>query len=178
MEDFELRFSGSGGQGLQLSAKLLAGALAREGFTIAYSQSYEPTSRGGISRSDMVVGADGAVDYPLVSALDYLLILDQVAATDSDALIGKDTLVLADSRRVDKPPKGKFDLRLMPFSERAIGLGNERVANVIALAALVALADLCKAETLEQTVRNGAPKKFLDLNMAALREGFALAGVT
>ncbi len=174
MQDFELRFSGSGGQGLQLSAKILAGALAREGRTIAYSQSYEPTSRGGISRSDLVVGANGAVDYPLVSALDYLLILDQIAATDASDLIGKDTLVLADSRRVAKPPKGKFDLRIMPFSERAIALGNERVANVIALAALVALGEICKVETLEQTVRNGVPKKFLDLNLAALREGFAL----
>ena len=175
MAGFELRFSGAGGQGLQLSAKLLAGALAREGCTIAYSQSYEPTSRGGISRSDLVVGANGAVDYPLVSALDYLLILDQIAATDAGELIGKGTRVLADSRRVENPPKGKFALRLMPFSERAIGLGNERVANVIALAALVGVNRLCKRETLEQVVRAGVPRKFLDLNLAALREGFTLA---
>ncbi len=175
MEDFELRFSGSGGQGLQLSAKILAGALAREGRTVACSQSYEPTSRGGISRSDLVVGANGAVDYPLVSALDYLLILDQIAATDSQELIGEGTLVLADSRRVEKPPKGKFVLRLMPFSERAVGLGNERVTNVVALAALVGVRELCKRDTLEQVVRAGVPGKFLELNLEALREGFALA---
>ena len=175
MEDFELRFSGSGGQGLQLSAKILAGALAREGRTVAYSQSYEPTSRGGISRSDLVVGANGAVDYPLVSALDYLLILDQIAATDASELIGEGTLVLADSRRVAKPPKGKFDLRLMPFSERAVALGNERVTNVIALAALVGASGLCKRDTLEQVVRAGVPGKLLELNLEALREGFALA---
>lgn len=175
MEDFEVRFSGSGGQGLQLSAKLLAGALMREGRTIAYSQSYEPTSRGGVSRSDLVVGANGAVDFPLVSSLDYLLILDQVAAADSGELIGTDTLVLSDSRRVEKPPAGKFDQRAMPFSERAIALGSERVANVIALAALVGLSGLCKRNTLEQVVRAGVPGKFLDLNLEALREGFALA---
>ncbi len=174
MTGFELRFSGSGGQGLQLSAKILAGALAREGKTVAYSQSYEPTSRGGISRSDLVVGDNGAVDYPLVSALDYLLILDQCAAAASNDLIGNETLVLADARRVAEPPGDKAHLRLMPFSERAIALGNERAANVIALAALVGVSGLCERETLEQIVRSRVPRKFLDLNLDALQEGFAL----
>lgn len=172
---FELRFSGAGGQGLQLGAKILAGALAREGRMIAYSQSYEPTSRGGVSRSDLVVGGNGAVDYPLVSALDYLLILDQVAAEASDTLISSNTLVLADSQRVESPPRGEFDLRLLPFTERAIVLGSERVANMIALAALVGLSALCRRETLEQVVRADVPGKLLDLNLEAMREGFALS---
>ncbi|MEE8453815.1 MAG: hypothetical protein V3R90_03470 [Limibaculum sp.] len=45
MKNFEIRFGGSGGQGLQLSAKLLADALIQEGRKVARSQSYEPTSR-------------------------------------------------------------------------------------------------------------------------------------
>jgi len=179
MNGYEIRFSGAGGQGLQLCAKLLSAALAREGKTVAASQAYEPTSRGGLSRSDMVVSAAGAADYPLVTALDYLVILDQTAVAASEGLLREGTLILADARRVTAPPKGgngrKYDLRRLPFSDTAIRLGSERVANVVALSALVGIAGLCKRETLEQTVRAGTPPKLLDRNLDALRAGFAMA---
>lgn len=175
MSGFEVRFSGAGGQGLQLCAKLLSAALAREGKTVAASQGYEPTSRGGLSRSDMVVSDTGAAEYPLVTALDYLVVLDNAAAGISEALVAKDGLILADSRRVDKLPKGKYRVVTMPFTETAIRLGNERVANVIALAALVGLTGACARETLEQIIRTGTPQKFLDLNLEAMQAGYALA---
>ena len=63
----------------------------------------------------------------------------------------------------------------MPFSETAMRLGNERVANVIALSALVAISGVCTRETLEQIIGTGTPPKFLDLNLEAMREGFAMA---
>lgn len=175
MSGFEVRFSGSGGQGLQLCAKLLSAALAREGKTVAASQAYEPTSRGGLSRSDMVVSDAGAAEYPLVTALDYLIVLDNAAVGISEGLVRKDGLVLTDARRVDKLPKGKYRVVAMPFSETAIRLGSERVANVIALSTLVGLTGTCSRETLEQTIRTGTPAKFLDLNIEAMQAGFALA---
>ncbi|UCH75004.1 MAG: 2-oxoacid:acceptor oxidoreductase family protein [Rhodospirillales bacterium] len=179
MSGCEIRFAGAGGQGLQLCAKLLSAALAREGRIVAATQAYEPTSRGGLSRSDMVVSTDGAADYPLVTALDYLVILDQTAVAASEPLLRDGTLVLADARRVTAPPKGgkgkTCDLRRLPFSEAAIRLGSERVANVIALSALVGMTGLCSREGLEQAVRGGTPAKLLDRNLDALREGFAMA---
>jgi 2-oxoglutarate ferredoxin oxidoreductase subunit gamma len=175
MSGFEIRFSGAGGQGLQLCAKLLSAALAREGKTVAASQAYEPTSRGGLSRSDMVVSAEGAAEYPLVTALDYLIVLDRAAVGVSEGLVREGGLILADARRVDRMPKGKYEIRQMSFSETAMRLGNERVANVIALAALVALSGVCTRDTLEQTIRAGVPRQFLDLNLEALQEGFGLA---
>lgn len=175
MSGFEIRFSGSGGQGLQLCAKLLSAALAREGKTVAVSQGYEPTSRGGLSRADMVVSDAGAAEYPLVTALDYLVVLDRAAAGISEGLVRKGGLVLTDAKRVDAMAKGKYEIRQMPFTETALRLGNERVANVIALAAMVGIAGICARETLEQTIRAGTPPKFLDLNIEAMREGYAMA---
>lgn len=175
MSGYEIRFSGAGGQGLQLCAKLLSAALAREGKTVAASQAYEPTSRGGLSRSDMVVSDEGAADYPLVTALDYLVVLDNAAVGVSEGLVREDGLILADARRVDKLPRGKYRVRQLPFSETAIRLGSERVANVIALSALVGLGGICARETLEQIIRAGTPGKFLDLNLEAMQQGFAMA---
>ena len=175
MSGFEIRFSGAGGQGLQLCAKLLSAALAREGKTVASSQAYEPTSRGGLSRSDMVVSTEGAADYPLVTSLDYLIVLDQTAVGASEGLVREGGLVLVDTRRVEAPPQGDFEARRLPFSETAIRLGSERVANVIALSALVGIGGICSRETLEQTIRGGTPAKFLDLNLEAMQQGFAMA---
>ena len=85
-EELQIRLGGSGGQGLQLCAALLTHALALEGKHVAQSQSYEPTSRGGISRSDIVVG-DKTPDYPLVTYLDLLLLLDHLALKPSLPLL-------------------------------------------------------------------------------------------
>jgi 2-oxoglutarate ferredoxin oxidoreductase subunit gamma len=172
-QDVEIRVSGSGGQGLLLSAHILAHALILEGRKVAQSQSYEPTSRGGMSRSDLIV-SDGAVDYPLATALDYLLILDEVAAKASEKLIKPDATVLVDAARVPSPPMGPFTVHSLPFTETARAVGNERAANMVALGALVEISGICGRKSLEQAIRTDTPAKFLELNLEALRKGYGL----
>ncbi len=174
-DNIEIRLSGSGGQGLILAAGILSKAFVSEGRTVAQSQSYEPTSRGGLSRSDLVV-SDGPVDYPLVSEMDYLVILDQVAVDESDGMINDRAIVITDSKTVTSPPKGKFKLVELPVSEAALKLGNRRVANTIALSALAALGDLVDRETLEKVVVSRSPKAFVELNQEALALGWDMAG--
>ena len=171
----QLRFAGSGGQGLQLSAKILAAALLRAGRSIAVSQSYEPTTRGGLSRSDIVVGEGAApVDYPLATELDFLVLLDDVAAASSLPLVRAGGLVLADAARVTAGASEGVVLRSLPFVSLARSLGNERVANIVALGALMAAARLCPPAALEAVLREETPRKFLDLNSEALAAGHRL----
>lgn len=170
MDSFEVRFSGSGGQGLILSAKLLSAALMAEGYSVSQTQSYEPVSRGGLSRADLVVGKSRAA-FPLCRSLDYLLILDGAAAQASNNLLRPETLVFVDMQRVPRPPSGEFTILHLPFCETARQLGNQRVANIVALSALVACTGICSAETLESIVRGGAPEKFARLNAEAFEAG-------
>jgi 2-oxoglutarate ferredoxin oxidoreductase subunit gamma len=171
-EPIEVRLSGSGGQGLQLSARILAEAFVLEGRTVAQSQSFEPTSRGGVSRSDLVVG-DGPIAYPLVTALDHLLVLDQIAVAVSAHLLKRGASVLVDNERVPSPPAGEVSVCALPLCETARALGNERVANVVALGALAG--GLCADAALERAVRALVPRKFVDLNLEALAAGRRLA---
>lgn len=168
--DIQLRLSGSGGQGLILSGRVLAAALVQEGKRTAQSQSYEPTSRGGLSRSDLVIG-DEIPDYPLVTALDYLVILDDCAAEVSTSVLRPGATVLSDDLRVTEPPRGDFTLHRLPLAETARALGNERATNMVALGALVGLTGICEFASLEQAVRNGVPKRFVELNLTAIHEG-------
>lgn len=170
----ELRIAGTGGQGLILSGKMLAEALASMGKRIAQSQTYEPTSRGGFCNSDLVV-SDTEVDYPLATQIDYLVLLDSLAIKPSWALLKPGALVIHDTRLCPElPSKGDIQAYALPLSRTAIDLGSERVANIVALGALAALARLCPRKTLEQAVIGETPKSFLEINLDALSAGFAL----
>ncbi len=174
MDELQIRLCGTGGQGLILAARILTEALVAEGRRVAQSQSYEPTSRGGASRADLVI-ADAIPDYPLATALDLALILDQIAMPETGGLIRPGALVLVDALRVPEPPEGDFVVHALPFTATARRLGSERVTNIVGLAALVAMARPCRFESLERAVRARAPRAMLDLNLEALNAGRHLA---
>lgn len=172
-QEFEMRLSGSGGQGLQLLARIFADAFTGEGKVVARSQSYEPTSRGGLSRSDLVVGMSEP-DYPLATSVDFMLILDQVAVKAADRIIKDDALVITDGRLVTDPPKGAFRVIALPITETAIRLGNARTANIVALGVLAGEGNLCSRQVMEAAIRENVPGKFTDLNIKAFQEGLNL----
>lgn len=169
----EIRLGGTGGQGLILSAKMLADALAQGGRRVAQSQTYEPTSRGGFCHSDLVVSS-AEVDYPLATAIDHLVLLDRIALKPSLALAKPGALVIADTRLCPDLPEGNFSARSLALSRTAIDLGSERVTNIVALGALVALTGVCERAALERAVRADTPRSFLDLNLDALAAGFRI----
>ena len=170
----EIRIGGTGGQGLILSAKMLADALCAAGKQVAQSQTYEPTSRGGYCNSDLIVCA-GDIDYPLATALDCLVLLDRMAVKPSWPLLRPGALVIADTRLCPELPGGDYRVHHLALTRTAIELGSERVANIVALGALVALGKLCARKLLEQAMRAETPKSFLDLNLDALAAGYEMA---
>ena len=173
----EIRIAGTGGQGLLLAGRMLAEALVADGRRVAQSQTYEPTSRGGYCNADLVVG-DTEVDYPLATALDALVLLDALAVPPSWPLLKPGALVLADTRLCPELPQGDCRALHLPLTRTAIELGAERVANIVALAALAALAGLCDHDALVRAVRAETPRSFVTLNMDALAAGRRLAQET
>ena len=173
----EIRIGGTGGQGLILSAKMLADALAATGKRVAQSQTYEPTSRGGYCNSDLVV-SDAEVDYPLATAVDCLVLLDRMAVKPSWPLLNPGALVIADTRLCPEVPDDGHRVHHLPLTRTAIELGSERVANIVALGALAALSGVCERTVLEQAVRAETPRAFLDLNLDALAAGYRFASQT
>ena len=126
----EIRIGGTGGQGLILSAKMLADALAAGGKRVAQSQTYEPTSRGGFCNADLVI-SDAAVDFPLTTALDHLVLLDRLAIKPSWPLLKPGALVIADTRLCPELPEGDYRRYHLPLSRTALELGSERVTRRI-----------------------------------------------
>lgn len=168
----EVRFGGSGGQGLQLSARILATAAMLDGRQVAQSQHYEPTSRGGLSRSDVVIDSE-TIDFPLVVGLDALVVLDQVAVAPSLPLLRPSAAVIAESGRVGEMPG--VAVTSLGLLAAARDLGNPRVANIIALGALAALLPLADRDCFDEAIRQEMPRRLHDINLRALAVGHDLA---
>ena len=154
----EMRLGGTGGQGLLLSAKILADALAAGGKHVAQSQTYEPTSRGGFCNADLVI-SDEEVDFPLTTAIDHLVLLDRLAIKPSWPLLQPGALVIADTRLCPELPAGNCRRYHLPLSRTALALGSERVTNIVALGALVALSGICDRTQIETSGARGGPQR-------------------
>ena len=79
---YDIRLSGSGGQGLILMGIILAEAIGiYDGKHVAQTQSYGPEARGGSSKAEIVV-SDEEIDYPEGLKLDLLLAMNQKSCDD------------------------------------------------------------------------------------------------
>lgn len=172
----EIRFSGSGGQGILLAAAIVAEGATALGKNVVQTQSYGPAARGGASKAEVIV-SDEEIDYPEVDAPDINLCLSQ-AAYDKYALdTRRGGLLLYDSGLVQ--PDGGLEgctLQGLPFTKASQEhLKKTVVANIVALGALVEISGVLPADEAEQAVLNRVPARFRELNSEAFRLGRRLA---
>jgi len=173
---YEIRFSGSGGQGMILAGIVMAEAASIFGDKNAVqSQSYGPESRGGASKSEVIISND-PIDYPKATAIDCMLALTQQACTKYYGDIKDDGLLIIDSDEVKDVPTGAFRIMSLPIIETARkDLGKVIVANIISLGVMTEATGIVSNEAMENAVLSRVPKPFLELNKKALQKGFSMA---
>jgi 2-oxoglutarate ferredoxin oxidoreductase subunit gamma len=172
-ERFEIRLSGSGGQGLVLGGVILAEALGvYEGKNVTQTQSYGPEARGGASRSDVVV-SDGEIYYPKATELDLLLCLTQESCDQYFAHLKDDGILIVDSDKVRQIPTTKA--YALPFIKSAKEIvGTPVVANVISIAAVAGITKICSKQAILNAVLARAPRGTEEKNRQACELGYEL----
>src|SRR5512137_1593716 len=116
-ERFEIRLSGSGGQGLVLGGVILAEALGvYEGKNVTQTQSYGPEARGGASKSDVVV-SDDEIAFPKPEKTDILVAMNQTAVDRYTGALADNGTLLADATFVTTVTFP--DTYLIPFTQIA-----------------------------------------------------------
>jgi len=171
---YEIRLSGSGGQGLILMGIILAEAIGvYDGKYVAQTQSYGPEARGGSSKSEIIV-SDEEIDYPKAMRLDLLLAMNQRSCDEFYPDLKPDGLLIVDSTFVTQVPTQKaFQV---PFTRIAREkFKREVVANIIALGALALLSPIVSAKAVESAVLARVPRGTEKLNRDALRAGMDAA---
>lgn len=176
MSRYEIRFSGSGGQGL-----ILAGVIFAEAASIydkknaVQSQSYGPEARGGASKSEVII-SDQAIDFPKATAIDLQLSLTQESCSKYYKDVKPDGTLLLDEDFVKEVPNGTFKVIKLPIIRTAADeIGKSFVANIVALGAITAITGQVTYESVEKAVLSRVPKGTEEMNKKALKAGFDLA---
>jgi 2-oxoglutarate ferredoxin oxidoreductase subunit gamma len=174
-KSYEIRLSGSGGQGLILAGIILARAAVIDKHKVTQTQSYGPESRGGYSRADVII-SDREIFFPEATNFNCLLALTQEAC-DKYLFDLRDTgILIIDTTFVKNLALAADNTYELPFTEIAMEkLGSPISTNVLSLAFLVNVTGIVSESALETSIRETVKPAFVDLNLKAMKLGFDLA---
>ena len=174
MERYEIRLSGSGGQGLLLGGIILAEGAINDGKNSVQTQSYGPEARGGASKSEVIISSE-EIDFPKVRNCDILLSLTQKAYDEYNEGLKEDGILIVDSS-VNAVKSGNIKIYSIPIIDSAVkDLGKPMVTNIVALGVLVEITKVISKESLEKAVLDRVPKGTEELNRKALAKGYEIA---
>ena len=171
---FEIRLSGTGGQGILTLGKIMGQVLAIDhGFHVTQTQSYGPEARGGKSKAELVI-SDSSIDYPKALQVDLLLAMTQAACDAYFFDLKTDGLLIVDSGLVEQVPTSRAVS--IPFTQIARQqIGRELVANMVALGAVGYLSGQVSMDNLQKALLARVPKGTEEMNARALRAGIDAA---
>jgi len=167
---YEIRFSGTGGQGIITAAVIIAEAAALyESKYVCQTQSYGPEARGGKCRAEVVV-SDKEIDYPRAMQLDILLAMSQTACDAYFYDFKPNGLLIIDSTFVDQVPTSR--VVTIPFTQIAReSLGKVQTANMVALGAVGYFCEAVALKSIERALMARVPKGTKDINRRAFLAG-------
>ncbi len=172
---YEMRLSGSGGQGLVLAGRILAEAAALyDDLNATQSQSYGPEARGGASRSDVII-SDRDIEFPKTGKLDLLLAFTPDAIQRYIGDLGEDGVLVIDEESVPEAPEGSFRVVSIPFQKHARDKFDRAVvANIIACGVITTLCGQISPEGVRSATLSRVPRGTEEVNVSALELGLTL----
>jgi len=171
-EKVEIRFSGTGGQGLVLASIILAEALMIDGFNIITVESHGIEARGGASSADKKEIFDLSVTLP-----DILVAISQQAYDRYDKKVKKDTLVILEDSSLIKSESipDSENVQAFPFTRLVREeLGTTLPTNICFLGALVGISKIVSMDSIKKSILNRVPKSSGSINLKAFELGFSL----
>lgn len=166
---YEIRLSGSGGQGLGLAGRVFSEASIQSDYNVCQTQSYGPEARGGASRTDIIISKKEIL-YPNCRHLDILLAMNQESADKFSREVEEGGIILVDSTYVNQPPQGK--VYEFPLTNRSMEeFGTPLAANIIAIGMLASLGRLFSIDIWVSAIEKTVPKRFVKMNLNAFETG-------
>ncbi len=168
---YEVRLSGSGGQGMILASVILSEAIGTDDTkNVVQTQSYGPEARGGASKADVVVSTN-EVSYPKAMKLDMLLSMTQESLDSYYPELKEGGILIVDTGLVTSvPTENYYGLPLTQLAREEIGI--VMVANVVALGAIAGITGVVSKEDLLNAVLRRAPKGTEEKNKRAVEIGY------
>ncbi|MBL0731391.1 MAG: 2-oxoacid:acceptor oxidoreductase family protein [Desulfosarcina sp.] len=172
--------AGFGGQGILMVGDILALAGMIAGKHVSWMPAYGVEMRGGTANCTVVI-SDERVGSPITGTPHGCLIMNKPSLEKYESWVKPGGLLVANGTFINKTDLSRDDIEvlLVPTTDIADAIGDQRTASMVALGAYV---ELSKAVTfdnlftaLSQTFK-GKKKKLVPINEKALEQGreFAL----
>jgi indolepyruvate ferredoxin oxidoreductase beta subunit len=178
---------GVGGQGVVLASALLADLALRKGYDVKQGVVKGMAQRGGSVVSNLRFGEK--VYSPVIpkGEVDFLFSTEKLETLRWIEWCSPKTIIIADTLEIYPPAVNRGEMEypkdieeflksnlekvyLLPATEIAKNLGDPRIANVVLLGALSNFLDF-EESLWEETIMENVPKRFLEINLMAFREG-------
>lgn len=170
----EMIMSGFGGQGVLLMGQILAYAGMLEDKHVSWIPSYGPEMRGGTANCSVIV-TEGATGSPMVEEPTAAVVLNLPSLDKFEAAVQKGGVLIVNSSLIDKTVKRK-DIKVyrVPVNDIATELGNVKMANMVALGALIAATGAVDMEVLFTAFAKKFASKpqVIEANKIAIRRGY------
>lgn len=167
--------AGFGGQGIMTLGKVLATLGMNGGKKVSWMPSYGAEVRGGTAHS-MVIISNNDIPSPVVSEADICIVMNKPSLDKFQPRIKKGGTIILNSSLIETPVKRK-DINVVKIAatEIAASLGNVKVANMVALGALVSKTNIIsKTKAISLLNQFFAEKKaLLELNKKAFQKGLS-----
>ena len=171
----EVRFGGTGEQGVILMGVVLAMAATLDHRYVAQTQTYGLGEREGYGHSDVII-SDYPIDYPEIEGVDLLLILCQDAADGYTEMLRPNGILIYERDEVAASPAFRGATYGVPFN----GLYSEvtgrpeTASEVLTLGAVAAITGVVSPGSLRKAVLSTVGAGVKGVNEKALARGLAL----
>ena len=168
--------AGFGGQGIMVLGKVIAEAGMLAGFNVTWLPSYGAEVRGGTAHSAIKISTK-AIGSPYVSKADVAIVMNGPSLDKFEKRIKEGgLLILNTSLATDSPKRKDIEIIEVPLTDEAIGLGNVRVANMIAAGVLAKARGIFSEKILGEIIKKMAGKKeeLIPINIKAVKRGIEL----
>ncbi len=169
----EIKFAGFGGQGILLSAKLLAYTAMKQGFFVAWVPSYGPEMRGGTAYCTVVI-SDKRIGSPIIKNPSHLVAMNRPSLEKFANDVKPGGVIFINSSLIPtRSERDDITELVVPANDIAIKAGSVRAANIVALSAFAAKADIVDMELLKDCIKEefASKAKIIPLNMKAFDDG-------
>ena len=174
MRHEDIIISGFGGQGALFAGQLLAYAGLADGLHVSWIPSYGPEMRGGTANCTVIVSEE-EIGAPIIRHPSAAIVLNLPSMDKYEPLVKPGGVLVVNTTLVPRASE-RTDIRVvaLPASDIATELGNVRMANLVALGALLKATGIVNVEAVMAQLElhlSERQRKWLEPNKAALLKG-------
>lgn len=173
----DIILAGFGGQGILFAGMVLAYAGMDEGYNVSWLPSYGPEMRGGTANVTVIISNED-IGSPVVKHPQVAVLFNKPSMEKFEPLVQPGGLLVYNSSLIDTLSQ-RTDITYLPVPANDIAeeLGNVKMANMVAVGAMVTATDLISLTAIKRALSEHLPPSKLSLlhgNELALQQGAGL----